>query len=337
MAVKSFSGTCDHLKFQHLFNKLAQAVACLLLCFFSSATYANPGQKVLYINSYHPGYAWSDGIAHGIESRFLVEDLWYKTHYMGTKHNRSKEKIKEAAREAKKLIERMSPDVVIISDDDAAKYLLAPYYKNASLPFVYCGINWDSSVYGLPYENTTGMLEINLVRSLVDLLSSNATGKKLGFLSVDDLSGHRMQEYYQDTLGRPLDQAYFVNSIEEWEAKFLDLQEEVDMMILESPAGIDGWTRDRALPFVMRNADIPIGSAFEWLAPFSLVSIAKIPQEQGWWAAEQAIKILKGTAPASIPEARNVQGKLFANLNMANQLGITLSAEILQTAILITE
>jgi hypothetical protein len=31
-----------------------------------------------------------------------------------------------------------------------------PFFKNASLPFVFCGINWDSTEYGLPCENVTG-------------------------------------------------------------------------------------------------------------------------------------------------------------------------------------
>jgi len=294
--------------------------------------HSDVGNKVLYINSYHAGYPWSDGIERGIRSRFIVEDVWFKTHYMDAKRHRSTAEIEAAVLEAKKVINELNPDIVIVSDDVAVKYLLEPYYKNAALPFVYCGVNWDASVYGLPYKNTTGMVEVTLIESLTGLLSGYAGGNRIGFLSIDALSGRRTLENYQGVLNRDFDQAYLVNTVEEWEQKFIALQQQVDYMILASPEGILGWTALRAGLFVKEQARIPIGAAQQWLSPYALITIAKIPEEQGWWAADQALKILHGVAPASIPEAKNKQGELFVNLEMAERLGITLSAEILQAA-----
>jgi len=327
-----------------LFTLYCQWMALLLcLCGLSLASNATEtdlasdgfsyaGKKVLYINSYHAGYAWSDGIERGIKSRFLIENVWFKTHYMDAKRERTPEALQLAAHEAIAAIDKLQPDIVIISDDVAAKYVLEPHYKNASLPFVYCGINWDASVYGLPYKNTTGMIEINLVESLVDLLSEYANGEKIGFLSIDSLSGHRTLENYQLALNHDFEQAYFVNTMEEWESKFLDLQQQVDYMILESPVGIKNWSEPRAKGYIDQQVRIPIGSAHEWLAPLSLIAIAKIPEEQGWWSAEQALKILRGVLPSDISESKNRQGKLIANMEMAHKLGVTLSAEILHTA-----
>lgn len=295
------------------------------------------GKKVLYINSYHAGYAWSDGIERGIKSRFLIENVWLKTHYMDAKRERTPEALELATRDALEAIDKLQPDVVIISDDIATKNVLEPHYKNASIPFVYCGINWDASVYGLPYENTTGMVEINLVESLVGLLSEYADGRKIGFLSIDSLSEHRTLENYQRALKREFERAYFVNTVEEWESKFLDLQQQVDYMILENPVGIKDWSESRAKRFVEQQVRIPIGSAHDWLASLSLITIAKIPEEQGWWSAEQALKILRGLSPSDIPESKNRQGKLIANMAMAHKLGVTLSAEILHTAVMVDQ
>jgi len=307
----------------------------LLLLPLCSDSIADTAKKVLYVNSYHAGYAWSDGVEQGIQSRFMVENLWFKTHYMDSERNRSPAAMRAAAIQAKYLIERLEPDVVIISDDAAAKYLLEPYYKDASLPFVYVGITWDATVYGLPYQNTTGMLEVDLIAPLVDLLSDYAPGRRLGYLSIDSLSGRRTLEYYERSLKRKIDRTYFANTANEWEQSFLNLQQQVDMMILENPEGIQGWTAHRARHFVDDNTRIPVGSVHQWLAPYSLITIAKIPEEQGWWAAVQALEIINGRRPSDIPEARNKQGKLIANLSMAELLGITLSAEILQTATLV--
>ena len=308
---------------------------CCVSPYSAAEDFSYDGKKVLHINSYHSGYPWSDGIERGIKSRFLVENVWFKTHYMDAKRERTPEAISAAAKDAKLAIDNLQPDVVIVSDDVAARYVLQSDYKNVDIPFVYCGINWDASVYGLPYKNTTGMVEVNLLESLVDLLSKYAGGKKIGFLSIDALSGHRTLEHYQRVLNREFDRAYFANNVEEWQAAFIGLQQQVDYMILANPDGIAGWKAAGALSFINQQVKIPIGSAHEWLAPYSLITIAKIPEEQGWWAAEQALKILRGASPADIPESKNRQGKLFANMGMAHKLDITLSAEILQTAILV--
>ena len=117
------------------------------------------GKKVLYIDSYHQGYAWSDGITKGIEEALKDSGAELKVHRMDTKKKPSEEFKKEAAEKAKALIEEYKPDVVIASDDNAAKYLIAPYYKDSEQPFVFCGVNWDAGVYGFPTANITGMVD----------------------------------------------------------------------------------------------------------------------------------------------------------------------------------
>ena len=43
------------------------------------------GKKVLYIDSYHQGYAWSDGITKGIEEALKDSGAELKVHRMDTK------------------------------------------------------------------------------------------------------------------------------------------------------------------------------------------------------------------------------------------------------------
>jgi hypothetical protein len=59
---------------------------------------------------------------------------------MDTKRNKDHSYIEQKAREAKSLIEDWRPDVVITADDNAAKYLIKPCYKDHKVPFVFCGI-----------------------------------------------------------------------------------------------------------------------------------------------------------------------------------------------------
>ena len=62
------------------------------------------------------------------------------------------EQMKAAALEAKNLIDNIKPDVVIAADDDAQQYLVIPYLNQSPMPVVFCGINWDASVYDYRYE-----------------------------------------------------------------------------------------------------------------------------------------------------------------------------------------
>ncbi len=255
------------------------------------------GKKVLYVDSYHEGYEWSDGITRGIENIFNNTGIELNILRMDTKRNDTEEYGKKAGLWAKSIIEDFKPDLVIISDDPAFKYLLMPYYRDAALPFVFCGINWDASIYGAPYNNTAGMIEVSLTQKLIT------------FTKI-----------------------YHVNTFEEWKKSFLNLQEEVDVLILENNAGITNWNDHEAEAFVLENTKIPAGAIQIWLSNDSLISLIKIPEEQGEWAASTALLILNGTAPEDIPFATNKEGKLFVNLKIADKLGVIIRPELLKNA-----
>ena len=79
---------------------------------------------------------------------------------MDTKRNKSDEYKIAVGREARDLILSWQPDVVITADDNAAKYLIQPYFKDSATPFVFCGVNWTAEEYGFPYSNVTGIVEV---------------------------------------------------------------------------------------------------------------------------------------------------------------------------------
>jgi hypothetical protein len=52
---------------------------------------------------------------------------------MDTKRNTDDHFKKNAAQKGKSVIEEYNPDIVIAADDNASKYLIVPYFKDASL------------------------------------------------------------------------------------------------------------------------------------------------------------------------------------------------------------
>jgi hypothetical protein len=123
-------------------------------CSDDSATPANQtsdlpayeGKKILYINSYHKCYEWSNSIRATITETLVDTGVELNIHHMDTKRNTDEPFIKHAALEVKAVTEEWNPDVVITSDDNAFKYLVMPCYSDSDLPFVHCVINWDASV-----------------------------------------------------------------------------------------------------------------------------------------------------------------------------------------------
>jgi len=60
--------------------------------------------------------------------------------------------------------------------------------------------------------------------------------------------------------------------------------------------------------------------------------VGKVPEEQGEWAAQAALKILGGTSPADIPIEQNKKGRLILNLDLAEKLNITFPPSVLKNA-----
>ena len=304
----------------------------VILILISSFAFAQQGKKILFIDSYHAGYAWSDGITEGIQMVVKPSGADLKIHRLDTKRNGSEAFKKQAAVKAKRLIENYKPDVVIAADDNASKYIIKEYFKNSDIPFVFCGVNWDEKVYGFPYQNTTGMVEVGLYNALITNLKKYSKGSRVGFISSDTPSSHKEGENSTKLLGVKYEKVVYAKTFDDWKTKLLDLQKSVDMIVFENNAGIKGWDDQKAKEFLVSNIAVPTGSIYDWMADFVLISFAKSSQEQGAWAASAALKILSGIKPTDIPVEKNKQGKLFVNMKHAEKLGVTFDLSMLKNA-----
>ena len=290
------------------------------------------GQRVLFIDSYHAGYAWSDGITAGIQQVLAKTDVELMVHRMDTKRNASEDYKKQAALRAKAVIEEFKPDVVIAADDNAQKYLVVPYFRGGDIPFVFAGVNWDPSPYGYPASNVTGMVEVSRPDQLLDILRTLSGGYSVAFLSGDAQSARKENGYYREKMGLTFEQNVYVKTFADWKREFVRLQDEADILLFFNNAGIDGWDDEEAARFARENAQIPSGSVNPWVAPYVLVAYTKNAQEQGEWAASAAVRILNGVAPSSIPMAQNKQGNMMINSSIAQRLQLEIPASLLNAA-----
>jgi len=281
------------------------------------------GKKILHIDSYHRGNYWNDAIADAVRDTLADTGVELKIIHLDTKRNPSEEFKTAAALRAVAVIDEFQPDVVTASDDNAAKYLIMPHYKDAELPFVFCGVNWDASVYGFPYKNVTGMVEVSPIPQIVKLLQQYAKGDRIGYLTENTPTKRKEMEYHKKLFGIEYDGVYLVDSFSEWRASFLKAQEEMDMLIVLGVAALDDWDDEQARELAENHTRIPTGTDFGWLMHIAMLGVGKSPQEQGRWAAKAALKILDGVSPGQIPLAYNKAGQLYFNTRIAARLGIT--------------
>ncbi len=303
-------------------------------------------KKVLLVNSYHQGYFWTDGITEavlesfgaGVDTHGAVDNSKSKVIlniiYMDTKRNPSEAYKKKAATGVKERIDSWQPDLIITTDDNAAKYLIVPYFKHTDLPVVFCGVNWDASNYGFPARNVTGMIEVQLVDQIIKTLGAYARGDRIGFIKGDDFSARKEAKFFEQRFNIKLINR-FVKNFTQWQHQYRLLQDDADIVLVGNAASIPDWDANQARALINEITRVPTGNWDESMKQFNLVTFATVPREQGEWSARTALEILNGTPPEDIPLATNKVARVYLNMSLARKLGIKFPIELIEHAILL--
>jgi ABC-type uncharacterized transport system substrate-binding protein len=270
--------------------------------------------KCLFISSYHKGYAWSDGVERGLRNE-LSGKCELKQFDMDTKRNKDEAYKKDIALKAKSLIESWQPDVVITADDNAARYLIQPYYKNHRTPFVFCGINWDAAAYGFPYDNVTGMIEVAPIAALFD--KARTIQRRLNsivYIGADTLTEKKNMNRFK-TEAASLNirfESRLAKTSDEWISYYQQSQHH-DLIIMGSNSGINDWDKKHIKTTVLNTTKTLTMTNHSWMMPYTILGLTKVPEEQGIWAAQTALYILRGTKPADIPIVANRKWDIWVN------------------------
>jgi len=290
------------------------------------------GKKILWVDSYHQGYEWSDGIERGILEVLNNTGAELKIVRMDTKRNDSFEFGKNAGRKVYIEAREFKPDIIIASDDNSQKYLVLLFFKNKETSVVFCGVNWDASIYGYPYQNVTGMIEVDVTEEMIKLFSQFAKGERVGYVSGDVESERKVAYMYNSMFFKGKMKSYLVKTFEEFKKAFLNAQKENDMLYIYNYTGITDWDTDAAEQFLLENTKIPTGTHNPWMSRFAVFTLARLPEEQGRYAALTALKILDGIKPSDIPLVKNRESRKIVNMKMAKAAGLVIPDSLLQDA-----
>ncbi len=320
-------------------NKDTSKLSLFILAAFAILNFVsckNHQSKIIfYINSYHEGYPPSDEAMRGVREGFPAGKYEVQIRFMDAKRKPSAEWLSHAADSFSIEIAELKPDAVILSDDDAVKYLRGFIEQNPEFPFVFCGVNWSAEQYDLPRRNVTGMLEVLPLRKAIrELMIHYPECRSIAILSENSLSEQNNTRLL-DTLYRNMGlepEYHLVDDFETWKVRFVSLQKTADLIYLPTNGAISGWDNAEAQSWVEVNIKRPVFTCDDFMMQYAVFGLTKIPYEQGEWATTTVKRILEGTPPEDIPFTPNSQSQKWLNRRLAEVIGFNPEPELVNEA-----
>ncbi len=311
-----------------------RSLAIILICLLAQITAAAPQKRCLYINSYHEGYAWSDGIRKALKAE-LQGVCILREERLDSKHHPEPAFLKRRARAIMQVVEDWKPDIVIASDDNSIRWVVQPWLRNSDIPVVFCGLNWSMEEYGLPYRNTTGMIEVAPIRPLFRQVKRIVRpARRALYIDTDNLTGHKDLERHQrvgSQIGIRVD-GRLVHDMTEWMAA-LAAGQDYDFIILGSSSGIRGWAQDTAVQEMRRHNRRLVVTVYRWIMPLAHYGLVKLASEQGHWAGLTATTLLQGALePSDIAVIANREWDVWTNPALIEANGIEIAEGLLEKA-----
>jgi ABC-type uncharacterized transport system substrate-binding protein len=197
---------------------------------------------------------------------------------------------------------------------------------------IFGGLDWDISIYGAPYSNTTGIISIDLIEQLIVHLKSYAKGNRIAWIGFKSLTSEKITKAYKNILQLDLDY-YFVKSFPEWQKQIINLQKKYDILILNgSLSNMKDWDQEAAKELIKNEIAIPIGTLSENFLDISLIGLYRFGYEVGNWVGNTTLKVLKGEKIKDIPVTYTKEGELYLNLNLGEILDIEFDPQLLKTS-----
>lgn len=318
----------------------------VIMCATVSKAFPHP--LISIIHSYHKEYAWEVSLTEGLAAS-LPPGIDARHFYLDTKRTRTEEHQARADRVWEEI--RHTPwDLVIICDDNAAKYL-GPRLKDGPVPVVYLGLNRNPRDYGLfPAPNMTGVLERPLLKrslhSMCKLVNTEDT-RVLVLFDSDATSDAVVNEAFQGKsefeLGNVKVELKQFSEAEKWKNALLNARKDgFDTVYI----GLYHTLRDRTgahvpdeevLAWANANAPVPIFAFWDFAVGKGKAIGGHVlsARDQGLAAGEIACRILSGTSPSAIHPLTASAGSYIFSAHELERFGIALPPGIRKQAVMV--
>ncbi len=182
-----------HLKFIAFILLLSLFVSIPLLS--TASQKEKETQRILVVNSYHPGYSWSDDIMSGIRDVFATQkNVELIIEHLDTKRHINKPYLKQIKELFRHKYRSINIDIIITSDDNALDFTLGirkELFPN--IPLIFCGIDHIKPERIAGQVQIYGIEEADSTSSTIDLiLSIHPDLETIAFIADDTSTGKLM-------------------------------------------------------------------------------------------------------------------------------------------------
>lgn len=314
-------------------------------------------KRILVLHSYHQEYAWlkdvNRGILSGLEEERYVPDknVTIEYFYMDTKKKTTEAWKREIARKAMDKIETWHPHVVIATDDNAQKYVVAKM-KNSGVNFVFLGVNANPLDYNYinnwdtPGGTITGSIERARFAQTIKLLQRLVPGaRRIAIVSDDGATGASVvNRILAQSRSMDIDivSSRRIGQFSHWKGYVRSIQDQADALLVVVYHTLKDDTgnpvhENEVLNWTINNSNLPDIGFWSWAVEGGLLASEAISgYQQGHYAATVASYVLMGQKPGEFPIDKPQRGELCINLARAEMLGIKVPVDLKRTATVYT-
>jgi len=310
------------------------ALVCCFLIQSDVQAQMPPKKRILILNSYHKGLSWTDNIVVGIESVLRGEgkDIELYIEYMDTKRYYGEGYFKKLYESYAEKYGKIDFDAVIVSDNDAFNFIRRHHHNLFhDRPVVFCGINdyKDEMIAG--FNNFTGVVEDNDVKSTVEIaMKLHPHASQIVVVNDKTTTGILMKNEVIDVI------PYFKNKVkfiffEDFD--FVELQSKIKNLPSESIILLTVANRDRtgnffayeeSLDFIYKVSKVPIYSVWEFYLGRGIVGgMLTSGFQQGKSAADITLRILNGENVSTIPVIKKSPNVFMFDYRELERFGVS--------------
>lgn len=315
-------------------NLLLRYSACFLLSILllGIAAHAREKKNVLYLNSYHHGYQWSDELLRGVRATLdaspfkvdlqieYIDAKKYNYQYINSRLlTLYREKFKD---------ERF--DIVIISDNDALNFIQS--YREQlipGIPVVFSGINGIETV-DLSAGNITGVVErYDLIQTLEVARRLHPEKNKMVFVGDQSTAGRAIEKQAYAMLeeyDRDFEVTFWSQlSLEETKNRVEALPDDTFLFFSPWYQTVQGkfYTAEEVMQAIYDHSSVPIYTAWGFLLGHGTVGGHMLSGYQhGQAAARMAVRVLKGQNIETIPVELEASGQYMFDYKVMERLQI---------------
>lgn len=316
------------------------AAAFLMATVMLMGAEAQTQQRVLFINSYHKGYAWSDDIEHGLLDRITARNNGVEVsfEYLDSKRFRFDELAPTIAESMYIKYREYLPNLIVTADNTA--FAFVKQYRDylfPGVPVVFCGFNNFTSAETEGMTQVTGVTEQTDVIGLVNLaLRIQPEITTLAFIvsSADNTNRILLDSVVSEAYPR-FKGSYNVVILKDEPLK--EVERRLALLPRTTAVFLTGQTSDfgegRALTpeesgaMISGISSFPSYTFWEFYLGKGVLGGALITgYDQGKEAADMALQILSGTPAASIPPLLVTPTRLEFDWKVMAKLGIRVSS-----------